>query len=106
GQLHKPAWPPYEGKESFAGPSFHSAQWDHDVALEGKRVAVIGNAASAIQFIPQIAPKVAELTIYQRSANWIIPKPDREYTAIEKAIGAAIPAWTKLYRFAIWIQGE
>ncbi len=106
GQLHKPSIPPYEGRDTFAGPSFHSAQWEHDVPLDGKRVGVIGNAASAIQFIPQIAPQVSALTIFQRSANWIIPKPDREYTAIEKAIGTAFPIWTKLYRFAIWFQGE
>ena len=106
GQLHKPATPAFEGAESFQGPTFHSARWDHDVPLDGKRVAVIGNAASAVQFLPQIAPKVEKLTIFQRSANWIIPKNDREYTWIEKKIGTIFPPFTNLYRFWIWFRGE
>lgn len=106
GQLHKPVRPKFEGTETFAGPNFHSAQWDHDVPLEGKRVAVIGNAASAVQFIPQIAPKVEKLTVFQRSANWIIPKNDREYTEIEKKIGTIFPAFTNIYRFWIWFRGD
>lgn len=106
GQLHKPFTPQFEGAESFQGPSFHSAEWNHDVPLEGKRVAVVGNAASAIQFIPQIAPKVERLTIFQRSANWILPKNDREYWEIEKKLGSWLPFLTKLYRFNIWLKGE
>lgn len=106
GQLHKPAFPAIEGRESFRGPSFHSARWDHSVTLDGKRVAVIGNAASAVQFIPQIAPKVERLFVYQRTANWILPKNDREYWEIEKRLGTWFPALTKFYRFIIWLRGE
>ncbi|MDX1733505.1 MAG: NAD(P)/FAD-dependent oxidoreductase, partial [Halioglobus sp.] len=67
GQLHKPSVPQFAGAESFAGASFHSARWDHSVDLAGKSVAVIGNAASAVQNVPQIADRVGQLTIYQRS---------------------------------------
>jgi cation diffusion facilitator CzcD-associated flavoprotein CzcO len=80
GQLHHPAIPELPGRHSFAGPQFHSARWDHTVDLTGKHVAVIGNAASAVQFVPQIAPQVSRLTIFQRSANWLLPRKDRLYS--------------------------
>ena len=80
GQLHRPATPAIPGREIFGGTQFHSAQWDHSVDLTGKRVAVIGNAASAVQFVPQIAPLAAQLTIFQRSANWLLPRKDRLYS--------------------------
>jgi cation diffusion facilitator CzcD-associated flavoprotein CzcO len=80
GQLHRPATPALPGREDFAGRQFHSARWDHSVDLAGKRVAVIGNAASAVQFVPQIAPLAARLTIFQRSANWLLPRKDRLYS--------------------------
>jgi cation diffusion facilitator CzcD-associated flavoprotein CzcO len=80
GQLHRPATPAIPGREAFEGAQFHSARWDHAVDLTGKRVAVIGNAASAVQFAPQIAPQVAQLTIFQRSANWLLPRKDRLYS--------------------------
>jgi cation diffusion facilitator CzcD-associated flavoprotein CzcO len=80
GQLHRPAIPAIAGRDSFAGVQFHSARWDHGVDLAGKRIAVIGNAASAVQFVPQIAPLAAQLTIFQRSANWLMPRKDRLYS--------------------------
>ena len=80
GQLSDPAFPNIEGRDDFAGHSFHSAEWDHDHDLSGERVAVIGTGASAIQFIPEVAAQAAELHLYQRSAPWIIPKPDREFS--------------------------
>lgn len=80
GQLHRPSIPALPGREGFGGVQFHSARWDHSVDLAGKRVAVIGNAASAVQFVPQIAPLATELTIFQRSANWLLPRKDRLYT--------------------------
>ncbi|MCM2312574.1 MAG: NAD(P)/FAD-dependent oxidoreductase [Steroidobacteraceae bacterium] len=80
GQLHRPAIPAIAGRERFAGAQFHSARWDHGVDLAGKRIAVIGNAASAVQFVPQIAPLAAELTIFQRSANWLMPRKDCLYS--------------------------
>ena len=81
GQLSRPAIPEIPGRDTFGGPSFHSAEWDADVDLSGKRVVVLGTGASAIQFVPEIQPGVGSLTLFQRSAPWIGPKPDREYSA-------------------------
>jgi len=106
GQLHKPHTPDIPGASSFAGPAFHSAQWDHSVSLDGKNVACIGNAASALQFIPQIAPKTKQLHVFQRSANWVIKKNDREYTAFEKWLGKVFPPLLLMYRFAIYFRGD
>ncbi len=75
GQLNRPKLPDIAGMQSFEGPSFHSARWNHDVDLKGKRVAVIGTGASAAQFIPVIANDVAELMIFQRTPNWFAPVP-------------------------------
>jgi cation diffusion facilitator CzcD-associated flavoprotein CzcO len=80
GQLHRPALPDIPGRERFAGVQFHSARWDHGVDLAGKRIVVIGNAASAVQFVPQIAPLASQLTIFQRSANWLMPRDDHLYS--------------------------
>ena len=74
GQLHHPRFPEIAGRESFKGDSFHAAKWNHDVDLTGKRVAIIGSAASAVQLIPEIAKHVKTLTIFQRSPNWIVRK--------------------------------
>ncbi|MFC4058172.1 flavin-containing monooxygenase [Planomonospora corallina] len=76
GALHIPSFPDIPGRERFRGPAFHSAGWDHSVDLTGKRVAVVGTGASAIQFVPEIAERAAHLTVYQRTAPWIQPKPD------------------------------
>ena len=107
GQLTRPAMPPVEGLEDFAGPSFHSAEWDHDVEVEGKNVAVIGTGASAIQFIPAIAPSVKQLTIYQRSAPWIMPKSDRAYPQWEQRLFKAFPPRVALSRvgFFAFLEG-
>ena len=75
GQLNRPRYPAINGRERFAGPAFHSAEWRHDVDLAGKRVAVIGAGASAYQFVPEIAGKVAHLTVFQRSPPWGFPVP-------------------------------
>jgi cation diffusion facilitator CzcD-associated flavoprotein CzcO len=80
GQLHRPVVPALAGQESFRGEQFHSARWDHSADLAGKRIVVIGNAASAVQFVPQIAPLAAQLTILQRSANWLMPRKDQLYS--------------------------
>ncbi len=79
GQLDRPSIPELPGRDDFAGPQFHSARWDHSVDLAGKRIAVIGNAASAVQFVPQIAPLATQLSIFQRSANWLLPRNDKLY---------------------------
>lgn len=80
GMLSEPVIPDLPGLESFAGPAFHSARWDDTVSLRGRRVAVIGSAASAVQIVPVILPAVERLHLFQRTANWVLPKVDRPYT--------------------------
>ena len=106
GQLHVPNTPDFPGREAFGGAAFHSAEWDHSIDWRGKRVAVIGNAATAVQIVPAIAPEVERLTVYQRSANWIVKKPDRAYTSVEKWLGRRVPALAKAYRASLWSLGE
>ena len=84
GGLSTPAYPRLDGLENFQGKVFHSQQWDHDYDLKGKRVAVIGTGASAIQFVPEIQPLVAALDLYQRTPPWILPKPDRAISETER----------------------
>jgi cation diffusion facilitator CzcD-associated flavoprotein CzcO len=102
GALHLPAIPELPGLSSFRGKTFHSARWDHSHDLAGKRVAVIGTGASSIQFVPQIAPKVSQLDVYQRTPPWIVPKADRpiserERWALEHVPGAHWLRRTGLY---------
>ena len=91
GQLDRPAIPEIPGREDFAGPAFHSAEWDHHVEVEGRRVAVVGTGASSIQFVPEIAPVAQQTTIYQRSAPWILPKADRPYPEWERHLFRRFP---------------
>ncbi|MGY2282573.1 flavin-containing monooxygenase [Pseudomonas gingeri] len=102
GGLSRPALPDIPGLEQFAGKSFHSQHWDHQYPLEGKRVAVIGTGASAIQFVPQIAPRVAHLTLFQRTPPWILPKPDRELSRAERWLFKHLPFTQRLARSAIY----
>jgi cation diffusion facilitator CzcD-associated flavoprotein CzcO len=106
GQLNRPAYPAIWGLGRFRGVSFHSARWRHDVDLRGMNVAVIGNAASAIQFIPQIAPAAKRLFVLQRSANWMIAKNDRAYSEREKRLFARFSALARLYRWWLWLTYE
>ena len=106
GQLNLPNLPKIPGLETFAGESFNSARWNHDYDLDGKDVAVVGNAASAIQFIPAIAPLVRHLSIFQRSANWMMPRHDRAYSEAEKACLQRLPLLARLYRWSIWLRLE
>ncbi len=106
GQLNRPFVPKFEGSESFKGAAFHSARWDYGVDLAGKNVAIIGNGASAIQFVPEIAPKAKKLTIFQRSANWIVPKADRPYTEFEQRMFKRFPWLVKLHRYQIYLMLE
>jgi cation diffusion facilitator CzcD-associated flavoprotein CzcO len=106
GQLNRPRVPDLQGLASFEGASFHSARWDHGVDLAGRRVAVVGNAASAIQFIPQIAVAAAQVDVYQRTANWTIPRGDRAYSEREKRLFASVPGLERLYRWLIWAMLE
>lgn len=106
GQLSLPALPALEGIERFQGPSFHSAQWDPTVTLAGRRVAVVGTGASAIQFVPAIAPKVASLQVFQRSPAYMMPRPDRPYGRLEKRLLRSLPGATTLYRAWIYLKYE
>jgi cation diffusion facilitator CzcD-associated flavoprotein CzcO len=102
GGLHIPAWPKLKGLEGFAGRLFHAARWDHGYDLAGKRVAVVGTGASAVQFIPRIAPVVERLDVYQRTASWVIPKPDREISAAERALFRMAPYRMAFRRYLFW----
>ncbi len=102
GGLSEPRMPDIDGIDSFHGEIFHSARWNHDYDLTGKRVAVIGTGASAIQIAPEIAEQVAHLDVYQRTAPWVVPRHDREYTAVEKLGFRHLPGLQKLYRTGIY----
>jgi cation diffusion facilitator CzcD-associated flavoprotein CzcO len=91
GALHLPAIPELPGRERFAGRQFHSARWDHAYPLDGKRVGVVGTGASAIQFVPQIAPRVAQLSVFQRTPPWILGKPDRPIGERERWLLERVP---------------
>jgi cation diffusion facilitator CzcD-associated flavoprotein CzcO len=104
GALHIPATPALNGLETFAGQKFHSATWDRGVDLAGKRVAVIGTGASAIQFVPQIAPVVEKLHVFQRTPAWIVPKPDRAFSAREKKM-LELPLYRRGFRSLLfWLH--
>lgn len=106
GPLHVPAIPAISGLDSFKGKVFHSARWDHAFDLKGMRVASIGTGGSAIQYVPEIAPKVAQLKVFQRTPAWVLPRHEREYSTIEKTLFAKISLLRKLYRFWIYCSNE
>src|SRR5918994_1220428 len=109
GQLNRPSLPDIPGLDSFAGPAFHSARWRHDVDLRGKRVAVIGTGASAVQIIPEIAPEVAELVVFQRTPPWLAPTPDYhdEVAGGLRWLYAHVPSYSEWNRFCIfWRMGD
>jgi len=98
GALHIPNVPKLPGIDRFEGVTFHSANWNHDYDLRGKRVAVVGTGASAIQFVPQIAPDVAELHLFQRTAPWVMPKPDYPMPPWARTAFRFVPGAQRLYR--------
>ncbi len=100
--LTKPVYPDVPGRDTFTGKTMHSARWDHDYSLEGKRVAVIGTGASAIQIVPSIAKRAGHMDVYQRTASWVMPKPDREISADEQTLFANHPGVQKLARRVIY----
>lgn len=106
GQLNQPALPEIPGMVSFAGKTMHTAEWDHDYNFEGRKVAVIGNGASAIQLIPELAKSVSRLFVFQRSPNWLIPKLNRPFRAMEKALLRHVPFLMRLYRWGIYWNWE
>jgi cation diffusion facilitator CzcD-associated flavoprotein CzcO len=106
GQLNQPAIPNFPGREAFTGHSFHSARWDHGYDLAGKRVAVIGTGASAVQFVPRIAPAVEALSVFQRTGNWMLPRENRRYPALTRALIQRLPAINWLRRRWVFTYGE
>jgi 4-hydroxyacetophenone monooxygenase len=109
GQLNRPHMPEIPGLDSFAGPAFHSARWDHDLDLAGKRVGVIGTGASAMQLIPEIAPEVDELLVFQRTPAWMVPTPEYHDEVPEGLtwLYNHVPAYSEFNRFCIfWKMGD
>ncbi|MFI6865473.1 DUF4873 domain-containing protein [Nocardia sp. NPDC050406] len=102
GPLHVPSIPEFPGRETFGGTSFHSAQWDHSLDPAGKRIAVIGTGASAVQFVPELAREAARVSVFQRTPHWVIPKPDRPLAAWERRMFRRVPGAQRLYRWAIY----
>jgi cation diffusion facilitator CzcD-associated flavoprotein CzcO len=106
GFLSEPTWPPVGDLSRFRGASFHSARWDHDVDLTGKRVAVVGTGASAVQLIPEITPRAGHLDVYQRTPAWVLPHPDRPVTAAEKWLYRQFPASQVARRAVTFVASE
>jgi cation diffusion facilitator CzcD-associated flavoprotein CzcO len=106
GPLTEPSVPDLPGLERFEGKVFHSAGWDHDHDVAGERVASVGTGASAIQYVPAIQPKVARLHVFQRSAPWVMPHPNRRITAAERRLYRALPALQKAVRAGVYAGRE
>jgi len=106
GQLNRPSVPEFEGLDEFGGTMFHSARWDHSHDLTGRNVAVVGNAASALQFIPRIAGTAAHVDVFQRSPNWVIPKPNRRYDELTRWAFHSVPGLSNLERWRIYWSFE
>jgi len=109
GGLSEPRLPEIEGIDTFQGEVFHSARWNHDVDLTGKRVAVIGSGASAIQLVPELQKIVGHMghvDVYQRTPNWVIPRNERRFSSVEKAIFRHVPGAQRVARAAVYTQLE
>lgn len=106
GLLAEPATPDIPGIEDFAGTIMHSARWDHDHDLAGERVAVIGTGASAIQFVPGIQPVVGHMTVFQRTAPWVLPHRNRKITGLEKLLYRRFPILQRINRTQIYLSRE
>ncbi len=106
GQLSQPVLPNIPGAQSFEGASFHSARWDHDAALDGKRIAVVGTGASAIQFIPHLADQASELIVFQRTPSYILPKPDQAFGPRYRGVLRHVPGALRAERAGSWGLAE
>ncbi|QOC23684.1 NAD(P)/FAD-dependent oxidoreductase [Wenzhouxiangella sp. AB-CW3] len=106
GGLSRPHWPDIPGLGGFAGKVVHTQQWPEDLDLTHRRVAVIGTGASAVQLIPHVARQAKQLDIYQRTPNWIIPRPDRAIGPRRRALYRRLPWLQKLVRFGVWAISE
>lgn len=102
GALHVPMIPQIPGFFSFPGPSFHSAQWEHDLDLTGKRVAVVGTGASAIQFVPEIAKVASQVTVFQRTPAYVLPRPDKSFGTWAQRLHHILPFLPRLRRSVLF----
>jgi cation diffusion facilitator CzcD-associated flavoprotein CzcO len=98
GQLSRPSIPSLPGLERFAGHTFHSSRWDHAYDVRGKRVAVVGTGASAVQFVPEVAEQASHLSVFQRSGNWFLPRRNHVYSSLVRAAIRSIPGLQRLRR--------
>jgi cation diffusion facilitator CzcD-associated flavoprotein CzcO len=98
GVLHHPVVPPLSGLNTFTGPLFHSARWDHSVSLRGKRVGVIGTGSTACQIVGAIAEQVGQLSLFQRTPQWVMPQPQKTYSSLNKCLYRAFPLLFSLSR--------
>jgi cation diffusion facilitator CzcD-associated flavoprotein CzcO len=106
GPLSAPSIPAIPGIERFEGTTFHSAAWDHDHDLSGERVAVIGTGASAIQFVPHVQKAAGHLTLFQRTAPWVLPRRDRRYAKWERQLNHVLPAVQRSVRALMYTVRE
>ncbi|WP_113704610.1 flavin-containing monooxygenase [Nonomuraea lactucae] len=106
GQLNRPRLPDIPGMSDFAGTAFHSARWNHDHDLTGRRVAVIGNGSSAAQFVPRIAGRAGRLEVFQRTPNWVIPKPDATFGPAARSALRLVPGLQRAYREWLYRYAE
>ncbi len=106
GALSEPSVPKVPGLETFEGPAFHSARWDHDADLTGRSVAVVGTGASSIQFVPEIQPKVGKLSVFQRTPPWILPRSNPNLTDGQRRAFRSLPALQQLARAQIYAVTE
>lgn len=106
GPWSEPVFPDVPGLGDFAGTIFHSSRWDHEHDLTGERVAVIGTGASAVQFVPRIQRHAGQVTVYQRTAQWVMPKPDRHITAFEQGLYRRFPLTQQALREAMYYSFE
>lgn len=102
GPLSTPVIPNFPGRDSFKGVSFHTNNWNHDVSLKGKRVAIIGSGASAAQAIPAIAPETGHLHVFQRTPHWVMPRPDRKFTGWQRELLGIKPLHKALRTLIYW----
>lgn len=106
GALSSPSIPELPGLDTFAGEIFHSAEWRHDIPLEGRKVAVVGTGASAVQFVPEIAPVTEHLTVFQRTPGWVLPRLDRSISDTRRAWYQRVPLLQKIVRGRIYLGRE
>ena len=106
GPLSEPSTPDVPGLEQFPGAVFHSARWDHETDLAGKRIAVIGTGASAIQLVPQLQRQAAKLVLFQRTPAWVMPRRDRKISGLEKWLYAHVPPTQRLARLGVYLSRE